>query len=208
MPTSGKVDYTLIGATKPSVRVGGLGSFDGSLSVAFGAQPLVGVSAQVDIYDNSYTFGTAGGSADPTNGGMAVAMEGDAIGRFFSYNLVANGSGSICGGQCSAVIVGFLAGDGGKHAGFSYTFGSGGAFSQVDGVAAFAAPGATATVSTPASSDWSTWTGANTNIAAGVGKAAGIGSAPRTNGRLDNGMNPADRLDTIKEWLGANFSFQ
>ena len=121
---------------------------------------------------------------------------------------MANGSGSICGGQCSAVIVGFLAGDGGKHAGFSYTFGSGGAFSQVDGVAAFAAPGATATVSTPASSDWSTWTGANTNIAAGVGKAAGIGSAPRTNGRLDNGMNPADRLDTIKEWLGANFSFQ
>jgi hypothetical protein len=125
---------------------------------------------------------------------MVVGMDADAIGRFSSYNLKANGTGSICNGECNAVITGFLAGEGGKHAGFSYTFGSGGAFSQVDGVAAFAAPGAAATVNST-KVDWAGWA----NPAANIDRNFNFGDPVAA--RLND-------ISDLKKNLGSHFSFK
>ncbi|OYX66033.1 MAG: hypothetical protein B7Y88_06150 [Sphingomonadales bacterium 32-64-17] len=141
LPTSGTVQYALIGSTAPTIRDGSLapGSFSGELAVAFGSTPKVGVEFDVAIGGNSYAINTPGGVADPMAGGMALDTGNM---RFFTeYNqpVLAQGSGPACAGSgdCRATINGFLAGDGGTYAGVVYTFGNTTFDKQIDGSAVF-----------------------------------------------------------------------
>ena len=215
LPTTGQVNYELVGSTNPTIRDGSFapGAFSGNLAVNFGAIPLVGMDFHIDIGGNSYSFGTPGGAADPTNGGRPVETDGDYANTFGSgqERFLVTGNGPICGGSgdCIASFRGFLAGDGASHIGVSYTFGNGTFDQRVDGVAAFGTPSFTATDSKiAAASDWSSWTGANANISASLNNSIGLGSGPRSGSRLNNGLHPADTIGAIKERLGPNFSFQ
>lgn len=203
IPTSGSVAYELVGATAPTVRDGSLapGSFSGNLAVAFGTSPTVGFDFAVTIGGSTYSFGTAGGAADPSSG-RPIATSGDSAFTFFGNDLPVTGAGPICGGSspCNSALRGFLAGDGASHVGVSYTFGSGSFDQRVDGVAAFGIPG----FSTSATEfgNWSAWT------ADPVGGAI-PGSAPAARIRLDHsGLLSADMISNFREKLGPNFSFQ
>lgn len=148
LPTSGTVQYQLAGATAPTIRDGSLtpGSFSGDLGVTFGADPRVGIAFNVGIGGHSYAIVTPGGAGDPMNGGMALTVDPSSPFHMTfgatGGQVTVNGNGPVCAGQgaCSADIRGFLAGDGASHVGVAYTFGNTGFGTQVDGVAAFAAP--------------------------------------------------------------------
>lgn len=141
LPTSGTVQYALIGSTDPTIRDGSLtpGTFSGELAVAFGATPKVGVEFDVAIGGNSYAINTPGGVADPMAGGMALDPSDMRFGTNINEPVLAQGSGPACGGSgdCQATINGFLSGDGGTYAGVVYTFGNAGFDQQIDGSAVF-----------------------------------------------------------------------
>lgn len=142
IPTQGTVSYALAGATAPTIRDGSLapGSFTGDLAIAFGATPMAGFDFDVSIGGSSYGFGTAGGAANPANGGRPIETSGDFAWTFFANNLDVSGLGSCSSGGGCASMRGFLAGDGASAVGVSYTFGGGGLAANVDGAAAFGTP--------------------------------------------------------------------
>ena len=208
IPTSGSVTYELVGATAPTIRDGSLapGSFDGNLAVAFGATPMVGFDFAVDIGGSSYSFGTAGGSSDPGNGGRPIETTGDFAFTFFGNDLPVTGNGSICAGSgaCNASMRGFLAGDGASHVGISYTFGNGSFDQRVDGVAAFGVPGFSPTATSNSLDDWSSW-------AAGThspGSTSGFGQLSHilSDNRFE--MLTAESRANFREILGTSFSFK
>ncbi len=136
LPTSGTVDYVLAGATAPTVGNGSVapGTFDGSLSVNFGAEATADFDFTVGIDSGSYNFGATG---------RPVETSGDFFGEFGGNNLAVTGTGTVCpAGACEASVRGILGGVGGRVAGISYNFGETG---NVDlwtyGAAAFVADG-------------------------------------------------------------------
>ncbi|MEN7535656.1 hypothetical protein [Aurantiacibacter flavus] len=144
LPTSGTVQYALVGSTAPTIRDGSMapGTFSGELAVAFGATPKVGIEFDVAIGGNSYAINTPGGVADPMNGGMGVETSGQyamTFGASSFDNVAVTGSGPVCSGSgaCNADIRGFLSGDGASHVGVVYTFGNAGFDQQIDGSAVF-----------------------------------------------------------------------
>ncbi|AXK43132.1 hypothetical protein DVR09_13100 [Erythrobacter aureus] len=160
LPASGTVAYELVGATAPTIRDGSrdAGMFNGTLAIAFGAAPTVGLDFEVRIGNVDYTFGTPGGSADPLNGGLAIETTGDFALTFSSNELPVTGTGFICStGQCHAGVRGFLAGEGASHVGVSYTFGDRDFSQRVDGVAAFGVPGSSGATVSAVSFDWARW---------------------------------------------------
>ncbi|RYE03442.1 MAG: hypothetical protein EOP61_04630 [Sphingomonadales bacterium] len=141
LPSSGTVNYALLGATAPTTRDASTapGTFEGKLAVAFGAQPKVGIEFGITIGGASYAINTPGGVADPMQGMSVDTSAGRFNMVFGGPNLTATGSGAICGetGACKANVQGFLAGKGASHVGVAYTFGNIGYDKQVDGVAVF-----------------------------------------------------------------------
>ncbi|MGB6319864.1 MAG: hypothetical protein WBG08_14620, partial [Litorimonas sp.] len=130
LPTSGTVEYDLIGWTAPTRRDGAVapGTLDSARAVvAFGTQSRIGVDLNLTIGGEGYTVSTAGGADNPSQGLIIgefnylteVGFRGD------SFNGGASASGgSLCNGAsagCNATITGFLAGDGASHVGLAYT---------------------------------------------------------------------------------------
>ncbi|MFM2371371.1 MAG: hypothetical protein RIS85_1093, partial [Pseudomonadota bacterium] len=120
LPVSGKVDYTLTGSTAPTNYNGadGLsGSASGTLAVEFGAQPKVGFNVQVTTGPRSWALSTAGGSANPSNGGLTVGTNM----RFASASVgISAANANSCLGSCNASVVGSLYGSGASHVGLGY----------------------------------------------------------------------------------------
>ena len=91
LPT-GTATYNLIGGTSPTSARGlnGLGTFEASLAIAFGASPKVGMEGRIVMPEGSqagytYTFGNTGGVANPnlaitvaTNGSLSFSIPGSA----------------------------------------------------------------------------------------------------------------------------------
>ncbi len=122
LPRSGLVNYRLVGGAAPTERdtaAGSAGFFDGNLAVAFGgAAPRVGLDFEVTSGATTFASGTAGGAADPLNGGMTVNAAGRFTG-FFPARAVA-GVGCARANSCSSLVDGGLFGEDAGHAGLVY----------------------------------------------------------------------------------------
>ncbi|NCP15036.1 MAG: hypothetical protein GW858_12880 [Sphingomonadales bacterium] len=118
LPTGGRVDYTLVGGTRPTAVDGSVAPgilTSGSAAVQFGASPKVGISLGFDYNSNSYVAQTTGGVANLATSELSL-VNGGFTGRS------ANGSvtGGACAGACSVEWTGFLAGVGGTEIGVQY----------------------------------------------------------------------------------------
>ena len=140
VPTSGKVDYELAGSTAPTdfqASDGQSGTVTGSLAVQFGTQAQVGFDLNVQTGTNGWHIGTSGGSADPSNGGLAVGADM----RFASgsVGIARLPSTSSCQTSCSASAFGSLYGSGASHVGLGYQINdlSAAKTSTVNGVVVF-----------------------------------------------------------------------
>jgi trimeric autotransporter adhesin len=147
IPASGKVDYRLVGGTAPTdygAAEGEVGTFTGSLAVSFGAAPKIGVAMDVVAGSRSWHVQTAGGAADPTNGGLLIGTDRAFVGT--NANLAtASTSGGGCVSACGTTLNGNLFGQNAAYAGFAYSLsdrslpGS----TQINGVAVFGQTGTT-----------------------------------------------------------------
>ncbi len=122
IPTSGVVNYTLVGATNPTWSSGALspGNFEGRLAIAFGASEYrVAIQGQITMPgDTYYTFSTPGGVD-------AVATQGTAQGNQYAFGWVPmsmTGTGRACsaGASCGLETNYQLGGEGG--AGLTLTY--------------------------------------------------------------------------------------
>lgn len=124
IPISGTATYALRSATRPIYKSGAGydGSFDGAMSVLFGADPKVGLDAVLTMQepggDVVYDFSTTGGSADPSQSEILFNS-----GNFATY-LAISSNGSACGGSCGATITGYTRGPGARDTGLIYAVGT------------------------------------------------------------------------------------
>ena len=142
IPTSGLVNYSLIGGTLPTTNEGTAapGSFSGQLAIDF-ATRRVGVNLDVAIAQYRWNLSTAGGAANPANGGMLInAISSD----YFASGLQVSGlNAASCTASCTGDIQGSLFGQGASHTGLVYRVLDGSFTAR--GSAVFAAPGAAGT---------------------------------------------------------------
>ncbi|CAM3261092.1 hypothetical protein SPAN111604_13690 [Sphingomonas antarctica] len=140
MPTSGTAQYTLAGATAPTVEDGSSapGTFTGTLGVDFAAKK-VGITSTVTVGGAAYAMATTGGAAAPGAGGLSytTSTTSAAQGTGFSGSVGVTGAGASCGGSCSAFVNGFFSGNGAPFAGIDYLIQGSDATKAIQGVAAF-----------------------------------------------------------------------
>ena len=113
VPTSGKVDYALVGSTRPATPSAVVGTLDSAkLSVDF-TTAKVGFEAALTISGSPVTMTTSGGAANPS---LSLRPSGTTF---------AAGTGQMTlSGASSASVEGFLAGNGATHAGVGYFVGT------------------------------------------------------------------------------------
>lgn len=140
LPTTGTVNYTLIGSTKPTdeLLLGTPGTITGSAAVAFGTTPKVGLDLNVGVSGKVWKLGTTGGVTTLTNSELSVSPT---TMQFSAAAVKLTGvSGGACSGYCNAYVGGGLYGTGASHLGLTYVIDDqGGARNYVTGSAAFAA---------------------------------------------------------------------
>lgn len=142
LPATGKIDYALAGSTAPTNyngADGNSGTVSGTLAVQFGTQAKVGFSLAVNAGARGWTVATAGGSADPSNGGLVVGTNM----RFASASVgLTPLNNSSCLSSCTASVVGGLYGESASHVGLGYQISdlSSNSFFTVNGAAIFARP--------------------------------------------------------------------
>lgn len=214
LPMAGTVTYTMIGGTRPTTNEGTAapGSFSGALAVDFGAR-RVGIDFNVAIADRAWRIATAGGAANPSNGGLGFSSNGI---TFFGTPSVTGLNAASCTAGCSGDVIGTLFGAGGAHAGTAYRVIDGSFVAR--GLGVFAAPGAAGTptpvvggasTSASAAQDWSRWTAP----AAGSAEPAAIAAlAPATGVPAVAAVmvDPADREGAMRQaerLMGGMISF-
>lgn len=122
IPASGKLDYVLVGGTPPTdynAAEGTIGTFTGSLSVGFGAEPAVGLSMDVTAGARKWHVQTPGGSADPSNQGLLIDSNRQFSG-FSSILQTTSLAGAACTATCESSVYGGLFGADAAYVGFSY----------------------------------------------------------------------------------------
>jgi hypothetical protein len=216
LPTLGTVTYTMIGGTRPTTNQGTAtpGSFSGALAIDFGSL-RVGVDFNVAIADRAWRIATAGGAANPANGGLRFDQ-----GRinFVGTPSVTGLNAASCTAGCSSDVIGTLFGPGAAHVGAAYRVVDGSFVAR--GLGVFAAPGAAGTP-TPvvggasalaaAAQDWSRWAAPAATPAAGSAEPAVIAAlAPATGSSAAIAGDPADRHAAIRQaerLMGGMISF-
>lgn len=203
LPTTGKVDYNLIGGTAPTNfngTNGSAGTFTGALAVQFGTTPKVGLNFDVIVGAKSWRVATSGGAANPTSGGLTLGSDM----RFSSTAVGTTGLNTAsCVAYCNTGVFGGLFGTGASHAGFAYqiTDDTGGQ-NVVAGTAVFAQTGtpiasiAAAPLPVAASTTAPTGSGMNvlvsgagpaTTVIAGLSQHSNRSVTAQANGKLDLG---------------------
>lgn len=142
LPTSGKVDYRLVGGTAPTnlyAADGAAGSLSGELAVLFGNVVRVGFDLSITAGAQGWRVATAGGAADPANGGLVPQLD-----RSFGAQINPTAlNAASCLTNCTATVVGRLFGIGASHVGLGYQISdlSGSSTATVNGVAVFGTSG-------------------------------------------------------------------
>lgn len=156
IPTSGTAQYSLAGATSPTVADGSIapGLFTGALGVDFKTSK-VGIDFRVAIGGFSYDIATAGKATAPNNGGLDfvtfISGTGTVNGYGFIDRIAVATGGPACAGAttCNASLTGLASGAGATAFGVGYSIapGRGDAVTgnKISGVAAFQTGGVTAT---------------------------------------------------------------
>ena len=113
LPTSGKLAYSLAGATSVTAVDGtaAAGSFTGTLAVDF-ATAKVGLDSKIAIGGQSYGFASTGGTATPS---MTLQQVADNAYPAMSFHGLTDAALGAVGS-----VNGFLAGPGGSYAGLDY----------------------------------------------------------------------------------------
>lgn len=166
LPTSGAINYSLIGSTKPTDRSGQLspGTFTGSVAVDF-ATKKVGFDFNIGIDKYGWNVKTSGGIANAGKGGLQLTGNGEISGAA----LISGTTAVSCTRTCSAQVRGALFGAGATHFGATYVLQDTGAANLiVMGLGAFAMatpvasapPPVAASRSTDVAADWGRWSGA------------------------------------------------
>ena len=182
LPTSGRIDYTLIGGTSPTSALGTAAPgrlVRGAAAVEFGTTSRVGIEMALEYGGQSFAVSTRGGLT-------SVGLSEIRIGRDATftaggaYGLVTS-SGAYCASTCRVLWDGFLAGEGARELGVTYRIHALNAeTNQLIGSAAFASTAAAPASGTAPAADWSRWaaTGDPVEAAGGlVGRTTGAGAA-------------------------------
>lgn len=135
LPTTGRVDYDLVGGTRPTHEYGTAAPgtlVSGRAAVLFGATPKVGIELEVTYNSNTYTGKTTGGLTDLSASELTLAN-----GSFNAIGAFGNVTGGSCGTSCRPIWTGFLSGDGGEDLALQYIFQLGNSNNELIGVAGF-----------------------------------------------------------------------
>lgn len=142
LPTTGLIDYALVGGTAPTNRnaaPGSTGWFIGDLAVAFGsAGPRVGFNFDLYSEGTGYNVQTAGGAQGAAAGGLGVNADGVFENQSLGLTVIA---GTGCTGYCIGQVFGGLFGKGVSHAGFTYNVFDRDRNNALQGVAVFGQAG-------------------------------------------------------------------
>jgi trimeric autotransporter adhesin len=150
MPTTGTVEYDLIGFTTPTRHdeSTSTGSVSGGAAVVFGAAPVVALDLTVTSGADVFALFTAGKLANPDQStlrllpdGMFHTLGSSAFGPASSGAITVQSASPFCAGTngCAGFVEGFLAGDGGSHLGLAYSIRDNRIPNKfIDGTAAFA----------------------------------------------------------------------
>ncbi|MGV3482651.1 MAG: hypothetical protein ACO1O3_22060 [Sphingobium sp.] len=121
IPYMGRVDYTLLAATRPTYVGGGTmpGLFDAAMSIAFASQPKIGITGTIRMPEASgiatYSFTTPGGNTNPNS---SFQFNPDSS---FSFSAPLQGSGAACGTACTIGFAGTLTGNDPLAIGVTYS---------------------------------------------------------------------------------------
>lgn len=114
MPTSGRIDYYQVAATKPTIANGSMapGTFQADMALLFGSTVKVAMQGQITMPSVNYTFSTTGGMANAAATETALTLNA-ATGRFsFSLPGTDGTAGCATPGTCTlGVYGGFTGGD-------------------------------------------------------------------------------------------------
>lgn len=172
LPTTGRVDYSLVGGTSPTARGGGAAPGmlkSGAAAIEFGSQNKIGVELAFDFAGQTFNAQTAGGLA---NVGQSEITLTSGLSAFTGTGAFGNvtSSGDYCAATCQMIWSGFLAGQGGSELGLSYLMlPRNQADQRIIGTAAFSSvPANTSSLASSSisptvvpigGSDWSRWMG-------------------------------------------------
>ncbi|MDE0878364.1 MAG: hypothetical protein OSB00_06815 [Sphingomonas bacterium] len=139
LPSGGRIDYTLIGATKPTDGDGKLapGTLTGRVAVDVAARKI-GVDLDIAAGSYGWNMKTRGGVDDLSTGATIfsdVSFRTDAP-------VITGKTANACLGSCTGTIQGFLTGPGANYVGLAYGLIDQAAALNMSGVATFAASGA------------------------------------------------------------------
>lgn len=115
LPTSGRIDYYLVAATKPTIANGSYapGTFAADMAILFGAQNRLAMEGSITMptggSDYVFSFSTPGGmaNADQTD----VTINPSAIGSFNAWIPGATDNGSNCATDCGLSVFASFAKD-------------------------------------------------------------------------------------------------
>ncbi|MXO70100.1 hypothetical protein [Alteraurantiacibacter buctensis] len=135
LPTTGRVDYDLVGGTRPTHEYGTAAPgtlVSGGAAVLFGTTTKVGIELEVTYNSNTYIGKTTGGLTDLATSELTLTN-----GSFNAIGAFGNVTGGTCGTGCRPIWTGFLSGDGGEDLALQYIFQLGNSNNELIGVAGF-----------------------------------------------------------------------
>lgn len=124
-PANGRIDYTLLGATRPVYGDGSTapGTFDGRAVLVIGTTPFFGIDATVTMPDATYNFVTNGGLDDPS---IDLSFRQQSLRGFANSSetvTTVTGTGAVCPeatDTCATSLGVAVGGENGSYAGVSY----------------------------------------------------------------------------------------
>ena len=150
LPTSGQVDYQLVGGTSPT-SAAGIGApgelLSGAASVLFGATPKLGIEMSFSQNGSTYAMQTVGGLANVADSQISIGANAGFRAPIGSYGQGVTVDGAVCG-NCRPIWEGFLAGDKGNELALMYTMQRRN-IDRIVGAAAFSALGGLVTFPAP-----------------------------------------------------------
>ena len=164
LPTSGRIEYTLVGGTMPTSALGRAAPghlLSGAAAVEFGSTSRIGIELALQYDGQTFQAITAGGLSAVSSSGIPIG-ENAHFRSLGAFGLVTS-SGNYCASTCRVLWEGFLGGSGATEMGLTYSIqAQNGGTERIVGAAGFAsaaAPlsGLAAGDAAGMATDWSRW---------------------------------------------------
>lgn len=130
IPANGRVDYTLLGASRPTYGTGvtAPGTFEGTAALVINTVSRFGIDATITMPDATYTFTSIGGTDSPS---IDLFFRDEVLRGFGSndnFTTTVDGNGAACqlgGDACVTSMQIGIGGEDGSLAGISYVLNDG-----------------------------------------------------------------------------------